>query len=99
MQIQKLCDNIDAIMMSLPKTMESNGKMWNQTKYIVRKVLMRDVTFIEFEPLCQKLWAFMTSFTKGQSLNMVMSRDPVYKFGNFLFFAWVRLANAEKINL
>ena len=34
--------------------------------YIVRKILMRaiqSVTFIEFEPLCQKVWAFMLSFT------------------------------------
>ena len=35
-------------------------------KCIVQKVLMRaiqNVPFIEFEPLCQKFWAFMSSFT------------------------------------
>ena len=33
--------------------------------YIIRKVLMtavQNVLFIEFEPLCQKLWAFMSNF-------------------------------------
>ena len=33
--------------------------------YIIRKVLMRaiqNVPFIEFELLCQKLWAFMSNF-------------------------------------
>ena len=33
--------------------------------YIIRKVLMRaiqNVLFIEFESLCQKLWAFMSNF-------------------------------------
>ena len=54
--------------MSLPKTMENNGKMRTSSEpnkiYIIRKVLMRaikNVTFIEFEPLCQKLWAFMSN--------------------------------------
>ena len=31
--------------------------------YVIRKVLMKaieNVLFIEFEPLCQKLWAFMS---------------------------------------
>ena len=35
--------------------------------------------FIEFEPLCQKLWAFLSNFSSFYdvpSLNMVMSRDP-----------------------
>ena len=34
--------------------------------YIVGKVLMRAIqkcNFIEFEPLCQKLWEFMAGFT------------------------------------
>ena len=50
--------------------MENNGKMRTSAEpnkiYIVQKVLMRafqNVTFIEFEPLCQKLWAFMSSST------------------------------------
>ena len=41
--------------------------------YIVRKVSMRaiqkNVIFIEFEPLCQKLWAFMSSFTMTLATN------------------------------
>ena len=56
------------IMMSLPKTLENNGKMRTTAEpnkmYIVRKVLMRavkNVVFIEFEPLCHKLWAFMSN--------------------------------------
>ena len=45
--------------------------------------------FIEFEPLCQKLWAFMSifgSFYDARSPNMAMSRDPRSKFRkNFIF--------------
>ena len=56
-------------MMSLPKTMENNEKMRTSAEqnkiYIVRKVLMRAiqncVTFIEFKPFCEKLWAFMSN--------------------------------------
>ena len=55
----------DVIMMSLPKTIENNGKMRTSAEpnkiYIVRKVLMRAIIFIEFEPLCQMLWAFMSN--------------------------------------
>ena len=50
--------------------MENNRKVRNSAEpnktYMVQKVLMRDiknVNFIEFESLCQKLWAFMLSFT------------------------------------
>ena len=50
--------------------MEDNGKMQTSAEpnkiYIIRKELRelsKNVTFIEFEPLCQKLWAFMSSFT------------------------------------
>ena len=36
--------------------------------YIIKKVLIRElkqnVTFIEFEPLCQKLWAFLSNLPK-----------------------------------
>ena len=58
--------------MSLSKTVGTMGKCGpprNQTKniYIVRKILMRaiqkNVKFIEFETLCQMLWAFMSTFT------------------------------------
>ena len=80
----------DVIMMSLPKTMENNGNMRTSVEpnkmYIVLKVLMRaiqNVAFSEFEPLCQKLWAFMSSFNHNHSLNMVMSSDPGCKFRCF----------------
>ena len=60
--------------------------------YIIRKVLMRAIQnkgFIEFEPPCQKLWAFMSnfgSFYDARSPNMAMSRDPRSKFRtNFIF--------------
>ena len=42
--------------------------------------------FIELEPLCQKLWAFLSnfgSFYNARSPNMVMSRDPRCKLLNF----------------
>ena len=58
-------------MISLPKTMENNGKMRTSAEpnkiYIDGKVLMRtiqNVIFIEFEPLCQMLWAFMSNLPK-----------------------------------
>ena len=53
----------------IAKDSGNNGKFGlsrNQTKYISFESLMRviqNVTFVEFEPLCQKLWAFMSSFT------------------------------------
>ena len=50
--------------------METMGKWrpwWNQTEYVIQKVLMRaiqkNVLLIEFEPLCQKLWAFMSNLS------------------------------------
>ena len=59
----------DVIMMSLPKTMENNGEMRTSAKpdklHTNRKVLMRaikNVLCIEFEPLRQKLWAFLSNF-------------------------------------
>ena len=61
--------------------------------YIIRKVLMRaiqNVLFIEFEPLCQKLWAFMSIFGifyDARSPNIAMSRDPRTKFQKILFFS------------
>ena len=42
----------------------------------------------EFEPPCQKLWAFLSSFGSfdhAHLLNMVMSRDPICKFQSFYF--------------
>ena len=47
--------------------MRKCGPQRNQTKYIFFErfwwELCKNVTFIEFEPLCQKLWVFMSSFT------------------------------------
>ena len=57
------------IMMSLPKTRKNSGEMRTSAKpnklYFNRKLLMRaikNVLFIKFEPLCQKLWAFLSNF-------------------------------------
>ena len=41
--------------------------------------LFKNVFFIEFEQLCQKLWAFM-SILWNRSPNMVMARDSGFKF-------------------
>ena len=64
---------------------KNNRKMRTSAKpnklYIIQKVLMRaiqNILFIEFEPLCQKLWAFMSNFGifyDARSPNMAMSRD------------------------
>ena len=66
-------------MMSLPKTMEYNGKMLTSTepnkKYIYIYIYIyrwkgfdesysKNGIFIEFEPLCQKLWAFLSNLPK-----------------------------------
>ena len=57
--------------MSLPKTMENNWKMGISVEpskiYIIGKVLMRAIqkyNFIKFEPLYQKLWAFLSNLPK-----------------------------------
>ena len=56
----------DLMMTSFTK---NNGKIRTSAKpnklYIIRKLLMRaieNVLFIEFEPLCQTLWAFFVKF-------------------------------------
>ena len=59
--------------------------------YIIGKVLIKlskNVFFIEFKPLCQKLWKFLLNFGLfylAHSPNMIMSRDPRCKFRKFLF--------------
>ena len=55
-------------MMSLSKTMETLEKPpRNQTEHIlferIDESYPKMLNFIEFGPLCQKLWAFMSSFT------------------------------------
>ena len=56
----------DVIMTSLPKTMEKCGPPRNKTNYTSFErywwKLSKNVLFIEFESLCQKLWAFMSNF-------------------------------------
>ena len=58
----------DVIIMSLPKTIE---KQWENVDLRETKQIMyhskgidescpKNVIFTEFEPLCQKLWAFFT---------------------------------------
>ena len=38
------------------------GPLWNQTKYISFEMFwLKNVIFIEFEPLCQKFWAFVSN--------------------------------------
>ena len=83
----------DDIMTSLPKTTEKCGPPRNQTNYISFErywwELSKNVLFIEFESLCQKLWAFMSNFDifyDARSPNMAMSRDPRSKFRKILFF-------------
>ena len=69
----------------------NNGKMRTSAKpnklYIIRRLLMRAiqkiVLSIKFEPICQKLWAFMSNFGifyDARSPNMGMSRDPRSNF-------------------
>ena len=61
----------DVIMMSLPRQSKTIGKFGprrNQTKYISLErfwwELFKNVTFVEFEPLFQKLWAFLSNLPK-----------------------------------
>ena len=99
LKFQKICkfenhvSRDDVIMTSLPKTMEKCGPPRNQTNYISFKrywwELSKNALFIEFESLCQKVWAFMSNFGifyDGRSPNMAMSHDPRSKFWkNFIF--------------
>ena len=59
----------DVIITSLPKTIEKQWRNADLSKpnklCIIQKVLMRAIqkcNFIEFERLCQKLWAFLSKF-------------------------------------
>ena len=80
--------------MSLPKTMENIGKMRTCAEpnkiYIVRIVLLRAIQKYNFYwtwATVSKVIGIYVKFYHDQSLNMVMSRDPGYKFRKFLFFA------------
>ena len=71
----------------ITKTMAKFGPPRNQTNYISFNRVIENVLFIEFGPLCQKVWTFMSNFGlfyHASSLNMVMSRDPSFRFGKFL---------------
>ena len=54
--------------------------------YIIRKILVRavqNVLFVDFDTLCQKLWAYMSNFVllyHVHTLTVVRSRDSSYKF-------------------
>ena len=62
----------DIIMTSSPITMKDNGKGADlvgtkQNKYcsnVLRRAIQK-CNFIEFKPLCQKLWAFMLNLPKS----------------------------------
>ena len=58
-----------------------------------QRELSKNKIFIEFEPLCQKLWAFyqISAFFNARWPNMVMSRDPKCKFLIILFFVILHL--------
>ena len=52
------------------------------------RAIQKGIFFIEFEPLCQMLWAFLSNFaffTITAHQNMIISRDPRSKFRFFLF--------------
>ena len=77
----------DVIMTSLPKRMENADLL--KTKQIIYRSKGIDESypkmyfFLKFEPLCQKLWAFMSNFGifyDARSPNMAISRDPRSKF-------------------
>ena len=75
----------EVIMMSLSKqwkTMGKSGPLRNQTKYISFERFSQNVTFIDFEPLCQTLCSFHFIFF---SPNSILNIRKSYKiWGNWL---------------
>ena len=68
------------------------GLRRNQTKYKSFErfcgELFKNVIFIEFELLCQKLWAFMSNLPRPLTKYGDHSpSDSGFKFRKFLFFA------------
>ena len=68
--------------MTLPRTITKFGPQQNQANYTSFERLLlelyKNVLFIKFEPLCQKLQAFMSNFRlfyHANSQNMVKSSD------------------------
>ena len=53
-------------MTSLPKTLAKFGPAQNQADYISFEAIVesypKNVVFIEFGPVCQTLWAFLSNF-------------------------------------
>ena len=83
----------DVTMTSLPKTMENADlREIKQSTYhskCIDESYPKNVLFIEFESLCQKLWTFLSNFGifyDARSPNMAMSRDPRSKFQKEFFF-------------
>ena len=79
------------------KTMSKFGPPRNQTKYKSFErywwELSRNVLFIEFEPLCQKLWAFLSNFGSFYDArswyDMVIWSCQVTQDANFEIFYFV----------
>ena len=70
-----------------------NGRQWENTDLVGTKQNIyrskgfdENVIFIEFEPLCQS-YGHLCQIYQKRSPNMVMSRDPGFKFRKFWFFA------------
>ena len=67
---------------------KNNGK--NADLRETKQIIYHSNYFIEFEPQCQKLWAFMLIFGifyYARSSNMAMSRDPRSKFRKKIIFS------------
>ena len=82
----------DAITTSLAKTMENADLRETKQIFFIRidESCPKMLLFIEFEPLCQKLWTFMSNFGMfydALSPNMAMSRDPRSKFRKKIIFS------------
>ena len=83
MQIWKPCDkkwrHTDVITKNNRTTMGKCGPPRNQTNYISLErywwELSKNTLFIEFEPLCQKLWVFLSNFG-------IFLRCPLTKYGH-----------------
>ena len=82
--------------MSLPKTMGKCGPPQNQTNYMSLKrywwELFKNVLFIEFELLCQKLWAFFVKFWHFLQYSLTKYGHltwPKKKISNIFYFVLI----------
>ena len=94
----------DFIMMSLPKTMENNGKMRTSMEpnkiYIVRKDLMKVIQKCNFYWIwatVSKVMGIYVKFYHDHSPNMVLSRDPKQQISKILFFVWFHIKFQEML--